>query len=282
MRSRSGGGTRSSRLAVAMKNTADRSNGDVQIVIAELRVLLRIEHLEQRRGRIAAEICAELVDLVEHEDRIARARLLQPLQDAARQRADVGAAMAADLRLVAHAAERDAHELAPHRARDRAAERGLADARRPRRSTGSGPRESWRSLRTPRNSRMRSLMPSRCAWSSSRICFARCEIEAVGRQLRPGQLAHPLEVAAHHLGLGAVGVHALEAPQLASSPRRSASGVSPASSSFCAILRRLLRGADPLRRAPSGSRAAARADSARAGRATSLPWPATGSPPASR
>ena len=46
------------------------------------------------------------------------------------QRADVGAAVAADLGLVAHAAERDADELAAERARDRAAERGLADAGR--------------------------------------------------------------------------------------------------------------------------------------------------------
>ena len=38
--------------------------------------------------------------------------------------------MAADLGLVAHAAERDAHELALHRPRDRLAERGLADAGR--------------------------------------------------------------------------------------------------------------------------------------------------------
>ncbi len=46
------------------------------------------------------------------------------------QRADVGAAMAADLRLVAHAAERDAHELATERARDRVPERRLAGAGR--------------------------------------------------------------------------------------------------------------------------------------------------------
>ena len=38
--------------------------------------------------------------------------------------------MAADLRLVAHAADRHAHELAAERARDRLAERGLADAGR--------------------------------------------------------------------------------------------------------------------------------------------------------
>ena len=39
--------------------------------------------------------------------------------------------MAADLRLVAHAADREADELAPERVRDRVPERGLADARRP-------------------------------------------------------------------------------------------------------------------------------------------------------
>ena len=38
--------------------------------------------------------------------------------------------MAADLRFVVHAAEADAHELAAHGARDRLAERGLADAGR--------------------------------------------------------------------------------------------------------------------------------------------------------
>ena len=39
--------------------------------------------------------------------------------------------MAADLRLVAHAADRQSHELAAERVRDRVPERGLADARRP-------------------------------------------------------------------------------------------------------------------------------------------------------
>src|SRR4029077_12468680 len=41
-------------------------------------------------------------------------------------RPDVGAAMAADLRFVAHAAEREPHELAVHRAGRRLGEGGLA------------------------------------------------------------------------------------------------------------------------------------------------------------
>jgi hypothetical protein len=45
-------------------------------------------------------------------------------------RADVGAAVAADLGLVAHAAQRHAHELAPGGPRHALAQRGLAHARR--------------------------------------------------------------------------------------------------------------------------------------------------------
>ena len=96
--------------------------GDVEIVVAECPVLLRIEHLEQRRGGIAAEVHAELVDLVEHEDRVLGTRAPQALEDLSGQRADVGPAVAADLRLVTHSAEGDAVELAPERAGDRAPE----------------------------------------------------------------------------------------------------------------------------------------------------------------
>ena len=55
----------------------------------------------------------------------------QALDDLAGQRADVGAAVAADLGLVVHAAHGDARELAAQGARDGAAERRLAHAGRP-------------------------------------------------------------------------------------------------------------------------------------------------------
>ena len=104
---------------------------EIEVVIVEGVVLLRIEHLEQRRRRIAAEVGRHLVDLVEQEHRVVGADLLQVLDDLAGQRADVRAAMAANLGLVAHAAERQAHELAAGRARDAAREARLADAGRP-------------------------------------------------------------------------------------------------------------------------------------------------------
>ena len=84
----------------------------------------------RRRGGVAAEVGAELVDLVEHHDRVARAGLADLGDDPAGHGADVGAAVAADVGLVAHAAEGDADELAAHGLGDALAQGGLADAGR--------------------------------------------------------------------------------------------------------------------------------------------------------
>ena len=100
-------------------------------MVAERVVLRRVEHLEQRRRRVALDAGRHLVDLVEHEHRVHRAGLLERLDDAAGNRSDIRAAVPAYFCLVAHAAERDAHELAVHGARDRLAERRLAHAGRP-------------------------------------------------------------------------------------------------------------------------------------------------------
>ena len=113
-----------------MKSTAREVERQIEIVIAEVVVLLRIEHLEQRRLRVAAKVGADLVDLVDHHHRIARARIADRAHDRAGHRADVRAAMSANLGFVANAADREAHELAPHRAGDRLSERRLADAGR--------------------------------------------------------------------------------------------------------------------------------------------------------
>ena len=103
---------------------------DVQVVVAERVVLGRVEHLEQGRRRVAAPVGADLVDLVEHDHRVHRAGIAQRAHQPPRQGADVRAPVAADLGLVADAAERHADELPPGRARDRLADRGLAGARR--------------------------------------------------------------------------------------------------------------------------------------------------------
>ena len=118
------------KFAVAMKSTSERSNGTAEVVVGEAVVLRRVQHLEQRARRIALEGDAELVDLVEQENRVLRAGLFHALEDPAGQRSDVGAPVAADVGLVAGAAQRDADVLAPHRPGDRLGDRGLADARR--------------------------------------------------------------------------------------------------------------------------------------------------------
>ena len=102
----------------------------VQVVVAEGEILLGIEHFEQRRRRVAAEVAPQLVHFVEHEYRVVGSHPPQALDDLPRQRADIGPAVAADFGFVVHAAHRNARELAAQRARDGLAERGFPHARR--------------------------------------------------------------------------------------------------------------------------------------------------------
>ena len=113
-----------------MKTTCGEIELEIEVVVAERVVLRRIEHLEQRRGRIAAPVGADLVDLVEQDHRVHRPGVAQGPDEPARQRADVRAPVAADLGLVADAAERHPDELASERTGDRLADRGLAGAGR--------------------------------------------------------------------------------------------------------------------------------------------------------
>jgi hypothetical protein len=78
---------------------------DLEVVIGKRGVLLRIQHLEQRRGRITAEVHRHLVDFIEQKQRIVHAGLGHVLDDLAGHRSDISAPMAADFGLVAHAAE---------------------------------------------------------------------------------------------------------------------------------------------------------------------------------
>ena len=117
---------------------------DLQIVVVEGGVLLRVQHLQQRRGRIAAPVGAQLVDLVQQEQRIGGLRLLHALDDLAGHRADIGAPVAADLRLVAHAAQRHAHEVAARRLARSTCRARSCRRRAGRPGTGSG-RAPWAS-----------------------------------------------------------------------------------------------------------------------------------------
>ncbi len=102
----------------------------IEVTIDKGVVLPRIEHFEQRARRIAAEIGADLVDLVQHHDRIAGSGAAQFLDNPAGHRADVSPAMAADFRFVANPAEAHPNELPPERVGDRLPEARFAHAGR--------------------------------------------------------------------------------------------------------------------------------------------------------
>ena len=100
----------------------------IQVMVAKLAVLLRVEHLQQRAAGVATEVVAQLVHLVEHKDRVLGLHAAQALDDAARHGADVGAPEAANVGLVADAAQGQPHELAVHGAGDAEAQARLAHA----------------------------------------------------------------------------------------------------------------------------------------------------------
>ena len=73
---------------------------------------------------------SKLVDLVEHHHAVARCDLAQILDDVPRQRTDVGSPVSAYFRLIVHASQACAHELAAGCLGDTLPKRGLAYAGR--------------------------------------------------------------------------------------------------------------------------------------------------------
>ena len=69
-------------------------------MVAEGIVLLGVKRLQERRGGIAPEIGAQLVDLIHHKNRIVGFALFQPLKDASGKGADIGSSMSADFSLI--------------------------------------------------------------------------------------------------------------------------------------------------------------------------------------
>ena len=97
-------------------------------MITERVVLGRVEHFEQGRGRIATEVRADLVHLVEHDDRVHGPCLTQGTHQASGLGPDVGTTVTTDFGFVTHTAQGDPDELASHGTSDRLPERRLADA----------------------------------------------------------------------------------------------------------------------------------------------------------
>lgn len=123
-------GDRVERVGRADEEHLGRVDGRVEVVVHEGAVLVGVEHLQQRGGRVAVVAAAapDLVDLVDEHEGVAHGRRLEALDELAGHGADVGAAVPLDLGDVVEAADGEAEELAVQRARDAAADRRLADA----------------------------------------------------------------------------------------------------------------------------------------------------------
>jgi hypothetical protein len=98
---------------------------NIEIMIIEGVILLRIEHFEQGCRGIAAKIDTHLVDFIQAEHRIDNTSLLHRQDDLTRHGADIGATVTSNLGLVTDAAQRQADKLTAHGAGDRPAHRGL-------------------------------------------------------------------------------------------------------------------------------------------------------------
>ena len=96
---------------------------EVEVIVVERVVLFRIEELEQRTlGISVVSLSRNLVDLVEHEERVVAFRLNDALHDASAHGGDVSSAVSANFALVMQTAERDTHIFASQTFGDAAAQ----------------------------------------------------------------------------------------------------------------------------------------------------------------
>ena len=100
-------------------------------MVVERAVLFGVQDLQQSCRRIATIISPHFVDLIEQEKRVDALRLFHRLNDAAGHRTNIGAAMSANFRLIAHPTQRHAHKVAPGCFGDGLTERGFTHAWRP-------------------------------------------------------------------------------------------------------------------------------------------------------
>ena len=99
-------------------------------MVLEGAVLLRVQHLQQCAGGVSLVISRQLVDLVQQNDRVAALGRGDGADNTPRHGADVGAAVAADLRLVMDTAQTHAGKFTAHALRHRMGDGGLAHTRR--------------------------------------------------------------------------------------------------------------------------------------------------------
>ena len=118
------------RICCADEKDVGQIIGRVHVVVGESAVLFGIKYFEQSAGRVPVVGDGELVDLVEHHDRVGDAALLNAVHDPAGHGSDVSASVPPDIRFVAHTAKAYTGILAVECPGDTLSDAGLAGAGR--------------------------------------------------------------------------------------------------------------------------------------------------------
>ena len=196
-----------SRDVVEVIRRADEKNArkverQVEIVIDEVRVLRWVENLQHRGCWITRRTSGcHFINLVDHQHRISHLHTTKRLQNQSRHRSNVGAAMTANLGLVAHPANRDTVERARDRSGDRFTERrlarsGRADETKNRTMRISAAKLSHRQIFRDAFLRLfQSVVPA-----VERVFdFLQVDHFFGDRSLVPGKSEHPVEIGANDL-----------------------------------------------------------------------------------
>ncbi|MNJ37533.1 hypothetical protein D3C77_323530 [compost metagenome] len=182
-------------------------------MIVEVVVLLGIEHLKQRRGRIATHVAAHLVDFVEQEQRVAYAHLGHLLNQTTRHRTDVGTTMATNLGLITHTAQGHAHELAIGGAGNRLGQGRFTNTRRPNQAQHRTA-NFLHALLYGEVLKDALLDLLQTVMVSIEDFFSLGQVQAHLALSLPRHLHQPVQVRAHHGGFGRHRRHLLELVQL--------------------------------------------------------------------
>src|SRR5262245_7256507 len=93
-------------------------------------VLRRLQDIQQRCRSFTVQTSACLVDFIQHKDRVLGSGFPNPLDNIARERADISAAVSTDLCLVVDTTKTLAYEFSVHSSSDALPERRLSDTGR--------------------------------------------------------------------------------------------------------------------------------------------------------
>ena len=176
----------------------------------EGRVLFRVQHFQQGAGGVAVVgVLCHLVYLVQDEDGVRRAGLLDVLDDAARHGTDVGAAVTANLSLVVQSAQRHPDVFALQRVGNRLAQRRLAHARRSvEAENGAFQVAAQRQHGNVLQDALLHLLHAVVVAVQYALCAL--QVQVVLRVFAPGQPHQRLQVGQLYVVVGRVGVHLVQ------------------------------------------------------------------------